>query len=338
MPSSSLKHWILSLLVLVVAVGGVAAWLVLRQVEPQDAFASGNGRIEATEVNLATKLAGRLVEVDVEEGDFVDKGQVLARMDTKTLDADLREANAAVTQAEHGVAAAEAAVAQRTSQLKLSTKDLQRYRDLIAQGAVSVQTADNAETQVKTDTALLNAAQAQLAEATAALERAKAGGDVIQTQIDDSTLTAPINSRVLYRLAEPGEVLAAGGAVLTLLDIENVYMTLFLPTSKAGLVDIGAEARIVLDARPDISIPARVSFVSPEAQFTPKSVETQTEREKLMFRVKVRIDPELLRLHAKKVKTGLPGVAYVRLDPDADWPAMVPEVVPPVTGNSTEGQ
>ena len=104
-------------------------------------------------------------------------------------------------------------------------------------------------------------------------------------------------------------------------------MTIFLPTSQAGRVAIGSEARIVLDVRPDISIPATVSFVSPQAQFTPKSVETQTEREKLMFRVRVKIAPELLKAYAKQVKTGLPGVAWVRLDATAPWPATLPPLI-----------
>uniref|UniRef100_UPI000AA1736C HlyD family secretion protein n=1 Tax=Desulfosarcina cetonica TaxID=90730 RepID=UPI000AA1736C len=136
---------------------------------------------------------------------------------------------------------------------------------------------------------------ARQANATAAIDAVKARIDEIQSFIDDSTLTAPVDGRVLYRLAEPGEVLGAGGRVLTLLDVSDVTMTIFLPTDQAGRVDLGSDARIVLDALPDVVIPARVSFVAPKAQFTPKDVETRTEREKLMFRVKVRIDPELLR-------------------------------------------
>jgi HlyD family secretion protein len=143
----------------------------------------------------------------------------------------------------------------------------------------------------------------------------------IQVDIDDSALTAPVQGRVLYRLAERGEVLGAGGKVVTLIDLTEVFMTIFLPTLEAGRVRIGSEARVVLDAAPQYVIPATVSFVAPEAQFTPKSVETRTEREKLMFRIKVRIAPELLEKHVEKVKTGLPGVAYVRLEPDmAEWP------------------
>ena len=97
-------------------------------------------------------------------------------------------------------------------------------------------------------------------------------------------------------------------------------MTFFLPTDQAGKVVIGADARIVLDALPGLPIPAKVSFVSPTAQFTPKEVETRTEREKLMFRVKVKVDPELLKHYAERVKTGLPGKGFVRLDATAAWP------------------
>jgi HlyD family secretion protein len=142
-------------------------------------------------------------------------------------------------------------------------------------------------------------------------------------------LKSPIRGRVLYRLAEPGEVLAAGGKVLTVLDLSDVYMTIFLPTGLAGRIAIAAEARIILDAAPQYVIPATVSFVAPRSQFTPKEVETKTEREKLMFRVKVKIDPELLQKYLEKVKTGLPGVAYVRLDAGTPWPQHLNIKLPP---------
>lgn len=359
MPSGSRVQWVVMLLVLVAAAAGLTAWLLFHGNGEADSLAQGNGRIEATEVNLATKMAGRLQEVLVEEGDFFDKGQVLARMDVRTLEAGLREAEAALSQAEHGktaaelaveqqqtaIAAAQALVDQCQSQLELSTKELVRSQELMDQGAISRNDLDIAETTVRVNTAQLTEARAQLAAAQSALSttqvavlnagdaiaQAQAQVETIRSEIDDATLTAPISGRVLYRLAEPGEVLAAGGPVLTLLDIGNVYMTIFLPTDQAGRVSMGAEARIVLDAWSAYSIPARVSFVSPQAQFTPRSVETESEREKLMFRVKVSIDPDLLRAHAEQVKTGLPGVAYIRLAPDAPWP----EGLPPLVGQSS---
>ena len=138
--------------------------------------------------------------------------------------------------------------------------------------------------------------------------------DRLKTDIDDCVLKTPIRGRILYRLAEPGEILGAGGKVLTVLELTDVYMTIYLPANQVGKVIIGSAARIKLDAVPEFTLPASVSFVAPEAQFTPREVETRTEREKLMFRIKVKIDPELLKKHIEKVKTGLPGVAYVQLD------------------------
>jgi HlyD family secretion protein len=126
---------------------------------------------------------------------------------------------------------------------------------------------------------------------------------------------------VQFRIAEPGEVLNAGGKVLNMVDLADVYMTFFLPTAEAGRVRMGADARLVLDAVPHLVIPARVTFVADVAQFTPKTVETAEERQKLMFRIKAHIDPELLKKYIRSVKTGLPGVAYVQLDPQVPWPA-----------------
>jgi HlyD family secretion protein len=126
---------------------------------------------------------------------------------------------------------------------------------------------------------------------------------------------------VLYRLAEPGEVLAAGGKALTLLNLDDMFMTIYLPTDRAGQVALHGEARILLDALPGQPIPATVSFVAPKAQFTPREVETRTEREKLMFRIKVKADPAWLAAHRDLAKGGMPGVAYVRLDANTAWPA-----------------
>lgn len=355
MPLKRSQRWLVFLLLLLLAAGGVFTWYKLKPRDLGGAFAVGNGRIEATEVDVATKLAGRLTAVTVREGDDVTVGQVLARIDTKVLDADLREAQAAILQAAHKkasaaasvaqrqneIAAAEALVAQRASQLQLAEIELRRTKVLHTGGIVAREKLDVDQTARETSNALLEAAKAQrfaaasaleaaaagVEEAQAAIEAARAKAETIQADIADCTLTAPIDGRVLYRLAEPGEVLGVGGQVVTLLDLTDVYMTLFLPTSQVGRTALAAEARIVLDARPDLSIPGRVTFVSPQAQFTPKAVETRTEREKLMFRIKINILPELLRRYAKLVKTGLPGVAYVRLDPTAPWPPEVPPVV-----------
>ena len=113
-----------------------------------------------------------------------------------------------------------------------------------------------------------------------------------------------------------------------MVDLGDVYMTFFLPTDWAGRVKLGAEVRLVLDAAPQFVIPAKVTFVADVAQFTPKTVETAEERQKLTFRIKAHIDPELLKKYIRDVKTGLPGVAYVQLDPQAPWPAHLEVKLP----------
>ncbi len=285
-----------------------------------EAFASGNGRIEATEVDIATKLPGRLSEISVREGDMVKASQVLARFDTNELKARLKLAEAQVEQARQNKNYAVAIVAQRKSELALAQKNLERSKSLYVNKNISLVQLQQHETAVQTAKAAVSAVEAQVLSAGDAIKAAIAQTETIKVNLDDCVLRAPINGRVLYRLAEAGEVLGSGGKVLTLLELTDVYMTIFLPMAQAGRVNLGAQARIVLDALPDVAIPAKVSFVSPQSQFTPKAVETRTEREKLMFRIKVKIDPELLKAHLEKVKTGLPGVAYIRLDESAPWP------------------
>lgn len=316
-------------LALLVVVASLIAWQYLQPPELPEGIASGNGRLEATEVDITTKFPGRLAELHVQEGDDVTAGQVLARMDVRELEAELRQAQAMVTQVKNQRTAATAVIAQRRSEVVLAEKNLDRSRELYENQNISIEQLQRSETAMQVARAARAAAVAELAHADAAIEAALARVESVRTRIDDSALKAPLGGRVLYRLAEPGEVLPAGGKVFTVLDLTDASMTIFLPTVEVGRLRIKDEARIVLDAAPEYVIPAMVSFVSPEAQFTPKEVETRTEREKLMFRVKVRIDPELLAQHSAFVKTGVPGVAYLRLGSNVEWPESLHVRLPP---------
>jgi len=290
--------------------------------------ASGNGRIEATQVDVATRIPGRLESLFVAEGDLIEAGTPVAAMDTDELDASLAAAQANLSQAIEGKRLAEAVVKQRESEKRLARAELGRFEALVEKGHVSREQLDQASTVAETADAALQAARVQIASAQAGIEAAQASIRKIESTIDDSHLDSPIGGRVLYRLAEPGEVLAAGGKVATILDVTDVYMTVFLPTAQAGKVRVGSEARIILDALPDFVVPAEVSFVAAEAQFTPKAVETRSEREKLMFRVRIRIDAELLKAYRDRVKTGVPGDAYVRLDESKPWPENLQVTLP----------
>lgn len=326
----------LALVLVALGAGAGGYWWLHRDHGLPPGFASGNGRIEAEEVNVATKYAGRIADVLVREGDAVGAGQEVARMDPAETEAALAQAEATARQAQSAVAEAQAQIAQNQSVLKLAEISLNRAVTLFQKGNVARETVDQRLATRDGARAALTAAQSRLTTAERAVEAAQAEARRIGTQLNDLVLRAPRDGRVQYRLAEPGEVLPAGGRVVTLLDLTDVTMTIFLPTREAGRTRIGAEARIVLDAAPEYVIPAAVSFVAGQAQFTPKEVETRSEREKLMFRVKVRIDPALLRLHADRVKTGLPGEAFVRLDPAAPWPARLAVSLPPPTNGAPD--
>lgn len=324
------KHRVpLAILVVIIAIagGGYYYWQQNQQTLP-DHIASGNGRIEAEEVRVATKYAGRVDEVLVDEGDVVKAGQVLARMDTAELEASLAKARAEVASAEQGIFEARAGIVQKQSQLSLAERQLQRANELIKNNNIAREQVDQRKSDRDVAEAALAAAKSRLTSSERNVEAAQAELDRIQVQINDSVLKAPRAGRVQYRLAEPGEVLAGGDPVVTVLDLTDVYMTIFLPTRQAGLAFVGNEARIMLDAAPGFVIPAHVSFVADEAQFTPREVETRSERDKLMFRVKIRIARELLEEHSKRVKTGLPGEAYVMLADHKNWPERFTPNVP----------
>ena len=331
-------------------------WTKFADSGPGEGFVSGNGRIEATEIDIATKLPGRIEDILVREGDFVSAGQPLARMQLETLEAQRDEALAMRQQAEHSVTAAQARVAlreadvtaaqalvgQRESELDAAQRRLKRSQTLSQEGAASIQELDDDRARVRGAQATLAASKAQVAAARAAVEAAKAqlvgaqssmhaataSINRIEADIRDSELRAPRDGRVQVRVAQPGEVLGAGGRVLNVIDLSDVYITFFLPETVAGRVALGSEVRIILDAAPEYVIPATVSFVASAAQFTPKTVETASERQKLMFRVRAQISQELLREHLNQVKTGLPGVAWIKLDANAEWPQNLSVRVP----------
>lgn len=291
-----------------------------------DGIAAGNGRIETTQVNITAKYGGRVMNVYVQEGDMVEKGQLLAKLDTKELNAQLLVALAGVEQAKESKKYAEAVVLQRESDYKQKEKNYLRSKSLFESKSISLFNFEQDETAYQASTAGLQAAKAQVTSYAAAINAAKAQVATIEVQIEERSLFAPVSGRVLYRLVEEGEMIGSGGNALVVLDLLNTYMTIFLPTSQVGLIDIGSQARIVLDALPNVAIPSTVSFISPEAQFTPKEIETASEREKLMFRVKVKIDASLLKKHIEKIKTGLPGMAYIRLNSSLPWPTTLSNV------------
>ncbi|HKU42126.1 MAG TPA: HlyD family efflux transporter periplasmic adaptor subunit [Polyangiales bacterium] len=324
--NNKVVRWIVVGGVAAAAAAGVLYWKAMQSKLPAG-IASGNGRLEAKLVDIAAKEPLKVKEVLVDEGALVKPGDVLVKLDTVTLDAELAAANAAVAAAKERLTVAEASIGKQKQEIALAESEASRSQKMLEQRASSQQEVDIRNTKVGTT-------KAQLAEVAASLETAKRQVDValanaatIQTRIDDATLKSPVTGRVLYRLAEPGEVLAAGGKVLTIVNLEDIYMEIFLPSEEAASVKLGSEGRITVDYAPDRSIAGLVTFVSPQAQFTPKQVETKSERDKLMFRVKIQLPKDIAPEYLDRIKTGVRGVGYVKLEPEATWPTWLNNVI-----------
>ncbi|MCF4129561.1 HlyD family secretion protein [Methylobacterium sp. SyP6R] len=363
---------------------GFAWWRVCPPALPPG-FAQGNGRLEADEIDIDTKFAGRIARLLVDEGDMVRAGQIVAVMDTRDLqeqesqaealagqaERTVEEAGKILAQQERAVLAGEAAVSQARRSVeeananleqartvaRLAQQELARTGALVTRGFATRQTLDTRQQALDGAIAAQGAATARVGAADQALLAARHAADgaaaardaaaarvgavqhardaarhnveYVRVNIADNSLTAPRDGPIQYRIANVGEVLAAGGRVFTMLDAGYVYMDVYLPTTQAGRVRIGAEGRVVLDAYPDHVIPARAVFVASEAQFTPKTVETKDERDKLLFRIRLRVDPERLRGREALVRTGLPGVGVVRTDEAVAWPARLAPSPPP---------
>ena len=235
-----------------------------------DGVVKSNGRIEATQVDVSSKYPGRLAEVTVEEGSPVTQGQVIARISSPEYEAQLRAAQADVRKANDALAAAEAEIVSRQSALEFAKSDFERGQELMKTGFITKQVFEQRKRNFDSAAAAVKSFTSQRDQALSQIANSEAEVDRIQSIIDDLTLVSPRNGRVQYQLARAGEVVAAGAPIVTILDLTDVYMTIFLPAADAGRLAVGDEARIILDPVPDYVIPATVSFVAADAQFTPE--------------------------------------------------------------------
>jgi HlyD family secretion protein len=316
---------VLSAIVVVGLIAAGAGYLLWKQ-HQATALPKGivgiNGRLEATQVDIATKIAGRVIEIVPQEGDMVSAGQVVARLDKVELEAQLQMGKADAQRARETLAKAQSDVQARQADVTLAQQEMQRAETLVKEGWTTREKYDQRKQELDSATAALTSATKQIDEAQAAVKAADANVERLQAQFNDTSITSPVRGRVQYRLIEPGAVLSAGGRIVTVLNLSDVYTTIFLPASVAAQLRLGDEARVVFDAAPQYVFPAIVSFVAPESQFTPKTVETQSEREQLYFRVKLKAPLPLL-VTEEQVKAGLRGMGYVRVDPAVAWPAWL---------------
>lgn len=314
------KKWLLVLLA-VVALAAVAVWVnMARDKGLPQGFAGANGRLELQRLDVATLYPGRVEAVQVDEGDEVSEGMVLAELSSAQSTSQLAAAKAAKQRALQAQTRAQAQIEAHQQERKVAQMELDNTRELKQEALVSAAELTRRQAARDGAAAAVTAAAAAKAEAAAAVAQAQAQMDAAAAANDDMLIRAPQAGRVAYRLVEPGNVLAAGSKVVSLHNPAHVSMTLFLPTDSIGRIRLGDEARIVLDGI-DAVWPAKVQSIADEAQFTPKYVETANEREKLMYRVALRIPDEVALAHKGLLKGGLTGNGYVRLDTQLNWPA-----------------
>lgn len=290
-----------AIVVAVVAALGYGWWQATRDKGLPEGLVQANGRLEGDAIRVATKYGGRLVEVNVHEGDRVQPKQVIA-----TLSAD--EINARLAASRAGVKAARAQVERATAAYAQAKRDAGRYAELLSRGSV-------ARIQAEQATLAALSAQTQLAQAVEQMHQAEAAQTEAATVQREQTLRAPAGGVITQRLREPGDVVAAGAAVAEIVDFDRLYLKVYIPENQIGRVRLGLPARIYTDAFPESSFEATVTSIASRAEFTPKEVQTPDERVKLVYAVKLslKVNPDL------KLTPGLPADAVIRWKNDVAW-------------------
>jgi HlyD family secretion protein len=281
-----------------------------QQADPSLIVASGH--VEAEEVRVATKVAGRLEALAVAEGDRVSAGQELARLETTDLRLHLAQALAERDQAsaelalrlagarEEEIAEAAARAASGRAELEAAERDLERMQALLDRGSGTPKARDDARTRRDVDAARLAALEQTLARLRAGFRREEkdaargllaareARVAQLQQQLEDATIESPVGGVVTHKLAARGELLSAGAPICVVSDLAGAWLTIYVAEPDLGRVRLGGEAEVVTDAGQ--ARKGRLTFISPEAEFTPKNVQTRDERVKLVYRAKVGLD------------------------------------------------
>jgi len=321
-----LTRWRIALLLIVAAAGGAVLALVVlplftRHAAPDTLVVSGN--IEAHEAVLGfEQVQARIVELPFDEGQWVEAGTLLARVDDSTYRQDVAVDESAVevqqrqlASAEESVEAAHKTVASDEADSAQRSLDAARAQDLWKTGVASTQTRDLAQTALKQsraalerDRALARLAVKNLAVARANLESARQRLELARVTLGYTVLRSPFSGVILVRQAELGEVMLPGAPVVTLADLDHIWLRAYVNEPDLPKIHWGQAATLHADGLPDRRFTGRISFISSQAEFTPKSVETHAERVTLVYRIKVDVDNP-----GHELKPGMPVDASIDL-------------------------
>lgn len=288
------------------------------QAEELVGIAAVNGRLELKRLDVATLYPGRVEEILVQEGDEVKINQPLARLSSTISQTQVSSALAQKKRAEETVSRALAEIDACQQQAKVAKLELDNAFKLRRDNLISSTELERRQSAYNASLAAVNTTQAAKAEAEAAVAQAQAQLEKAQSQYEDMIIKAPKDGRLEYQIAEVGNVLGAGGKVVSVLDPTDTYINVFLTAHQMNQIKLGDDARIVIDGINAV-FPAKITFVANNAQFTPKSVETTEERAKLMFKVKLQIPVDIALKYKGLLKGGMTAIGYVKYDPQAQW-------------------
>jgi HlyD family secretion protein len=323
---------ILLILIIAVAIAGLLYYFFTREKEENGSFIRVSGNIEATEVDVGFKISGRIVSRFFEEGDWVDQGKVLAKLDDEDLRNRFETARATLMSAQarlskllagsrpEEIRQAEAEMNQAKSDMENKQAHHERMKPLFERGVIPKDTLDNAEAAFKMAKAAFKKAtenyllvkegprKEDIEDARAQVEEARASLKLTETQLSYTTLYSPISGVVLVKSGEVGEVVNPGTSIVTLADIDNVWLKAYISETDLAKVKWGQEVIVTTDLRPKKEYGGRISFISSQAEFTPKQIQTEKERVTLVYRIKVDISN---RNH--ELKPGMPADGRILL-------------------------
>ena len=320
------KRRIIPIVVVVLALVALGAWLIVRHGRAAPGTIEASGTVEATEADLGFQAGGRVLEVDFREGDAVPAGAVVARLDAAELQArrdqavaGLSAARALLEQFERGarpeeLQQARAGAAAAQERLDDARRSLQRTKVLFDGGAASQEQYDQASTYAQVASAQFDQAnealrlvqagprREQIDAQRAVVRQAEAAVSQAQAALDNTVIKAPFAGVVTVRHREPGEAVSPGLPVITLLNTADRWVRIYVREDEVGRIALGQQATITSDADPARRYEGRVSYISSQAEFTPRNVQTQEERVKLVYAVKVAIADTA----ARALKSGVP--------------------------------
>lgn len=316
------RVWIIAAVLLAIAAG--SAFLYNRlQPKPQPAqVVYGSGRIEADEVRVAPQVGGRLLQNIAQEGQSVESGQILAKVDATDYELQASQAEAQRKATSHSALTIDAQIHLADHHAGIARADLARYETLRGKGWTTLPQLDVRRNAYESAIDQASALRQQRAQALAQTEVANRSLALAREQLGRTVVRAPVSAAVLQRLAEPGEVVTAGQPIAVLANLQKIRLKIFISEEDVGRIRLGAPVRIRVDAFPDRSFDARVARVDAQAQFTPRDVHMKNERVRTVYGVTVEaVNPDGI------LKPGMPADAWILWNAQLGWPARlsVPE-------------